>query len=139
MSQPHWTPCRPPSSSQTFTHTTPSGWNDFDRHLLLPSSYPLSQARIECHPPCEIFHQAINKHSCVPRQASESEWNYNYLNVTLLLLINYKLCEGRNHIIFAYLCLHPHCPAQGLTQCRDSLHFLLNCPVECLLEAHCLT
>lgn len=80
-SQPHWAPCKPPSSSETFTHTAPSGWNDFDKCPLLPSS--TSQALIECRSPYEIFHQARHKHSSVPRQASESQVNYNYLNVTL--------------------------------------------------------
>lgn len=80
-SQPHWAPCKPPSSSETFIHTAPSGWNDFDKCLLLPSS--TSQALVERHSPYEIFHQARHKHSSVPRQASASQVNYNYLNVTL--------------------------------------------------------
>lgn len=113
-SQPHWTPWRPPSSSQTSTHPARSGWNDMTLINVHSCQAPTSQALIKCHSPYEIFHQTKNKHSCVPRQGSESEFNYNYLNVTLFPLRNYKLCEGRDHIIFAYLCLYSLWPAQCL-------------------------
>lgn len=38
-SQLHWTPCKPSSSSETFTHSAPSGWNDIDK----------------CSPPAKLY------------------------------------------------------------------------------------